>query len=296
MRKSLLLTLLALLGMTQMAAQEYEYVPFVREGVKWVYFYDNYYSPLYGVDQNLALGKNYLVLEIKGDTVIAGKSYKAMHKYSGSAIDWDHDTIPIFLREEDKVVYGIVPEGNYLYDCPIGYGPEYLPLDGLYGQIWTGQEFVLYDFADTKSYYESEKMFDPDLFEEEEFSYIGSDLIIVGGTQVKRHVINRWYDEDYIIEGVGFDGHNSGFTLHYFYSRTWAEKPFHLSHVVKDGQIIYKGIFYDPGVQVGINEMVADQRRVVDENYYNLMGQPVGKEVPSTPGIYIHQGRKIVVR
>ncbi len=42
--------------------------------------------------------------------------------------------------------------------------------------------------------------------------------------------------------------------------------------------------------------MVADQRRVVDENYYNLMGQPVGKEVPSTPGIYIHQGRKIVVR
>ena len=34
----------------------------------------------------------------------------------------------------------------------------------------------------------------------------------------------------------------------------------------------------------------------MDENYYNLMGQPVGKDVPITPGIYIHQGKKIVVR
>ena len=33
----LLFTLLALLGMTQAAAQDYEYVPLVREGVKWVY-------------------------------------------------------------------------------------------------------------------------------------------------------------------------------------------------------------------------------------------------------------------
>ena len=36
MKKTLLLTLLALLGMTQAVAQEYEYVPFVREGVKWL--------------------------------------------------------------------------------------------------------------------------------------------------------------------------------------------------------------------------------------------------------------------
>ena len=130
-----------------------DYVPFVREGVKWVYFYENYYSTVYGYDENLALGKNYIILEIKGDTVIDGKNYKAMHKYSGSAIDWDHDTIPIYLREEDRVVYGIVPGCIFYHDCPIGYGPENSLTDGLYGQIWTGQEFVLYDFADTKSYY-----------------------------------------------------------------------------------------------------------------------------------------------
>ena len=41
MKKTLLWILLTRLGMTQLSAQEYEYVPFVREGVKWVCFYDN---------------------------------------------------------------------------------------------------------------------------------------------------------------------------------------------------------------------------------------------------------------
>ena len=47
-----------------------------------------------------------------------------------------------------------------------------------------------------------------------------------------------------------------------------------LCHVVKDGQIIYKGMRYTPG---------------------NLMGQPVGKAIPTTHGIYIHHGKKICV-
>ena len=35
--KKIVIALIALLGMSQAAAQEYEYVPFVREGVKWFY-------------------------------------------------------------------------------------------------------------------------------------------------------------------------------------------------------------------------------------------------------------------
>ena len=35
--KQTIIAILALLGMAQAVAQEYEYVPFVREGVKWVY-------------------------------------------------------------------------------------------------------------------------------------------------------------------------------------------------------------------------------------------------------------------
>ena len=42
MKKIFLFSLLTILGMTQMLALEYEYVPFVREGVKWVYIVSTY--------------------------------------------------------------------------------------------------------------------------------------------------------------------------------------------------------------------------------------------------------------
>ena len=54
-----------------------------------------------------------------------------------------------------------------------------------------------------------------------------------------------------------------------------------------------QGVYSAPA---GIDELTGMTRHAVDDNYYNLMGQPVGKDLPSTPGIYIHQGKKIVVR
>ena len=70
-----------------------------------------------------------------------------------------------------------------------------------------------------------------------------------------------------------------------------------LSHVVKDGQIIYKGMCYREGAFDGIDEVVADRNaRPADPHYYDLMGRAVGTDVPTIPGIYIHQGKKIVVR
>ena len=38
MKRSILLVALALMVVSQVAANEYMYTPFVREGVKWVYF------------------------------------------------------------------------------------------------------------------------------------------------------------------------------------------------------------------------------------------------------------------
>ena len=106
----------------------------------------------------------------------------------------------------------------------------------------------------------------------------------------------------YVVEGIGFDSRNMGDLLTPFTREPDPNADYQeycgLCHVIKDGQIIYKGMRYDPGNMTGIDEVVADkpQARQVDDNYYNLMGQPVGKDVPTTPGIYIHQGKKIVVR
>ena len=76
MKKYLIIVLLSLLGFSQsVSAQESEYVPFVREGVQWVCYYNNIGSYPYK-DQYFHPGKNYFTLEIKGDTLIDGKTYK----------------------------------------------------------------------------------------------------------------------------------------------------------------------------------------------------------------------------
>ena len=105
----------------------------------------------------------------------------------------------------------------------------------------------------------------------------------------------------YVVEGIGFDSRDLGDLLTPFTRKPDPDADYQewcgLSHVVRDGQIIYKGMRYREGVHVGVDEVVADRNdRPLDPNYYNLMGQPVGQEVPTAPGIYIHQGKKIVVR
>ena len=70
----------------------------------------------------------------------------------------------------------------------------------------------------------------------------------------------------------------------------------YLSHVIENDEIVYKSKWYNPNYD-GVDEVVVDKvSRSRDNNYYNLMGQPVDKDVPSTPGIYIHQGKKIVIK
>ena len=507
MKKVLLFSMLALLGIVQATAQQYEYVPFVREGVKWVYSIQDYrYEEDYQTNPARGDNKVYRTFEIKGDTVINGKTYKAVHKYSGDAINEDNDTIPVYLREEDKKVYGIVPDCKFYDDGLVGNF-----YSGLYDSaILDGQEFLLYDFQDPVSYWANagNEWHTIDLhvdtvvvgdhlakryFEESEYAeFVDSFRIIEGigamGTnsyplaffmpactgihcteyyslekvvengeviypqnyvedrylpviregvkwvneyvrisdtdttnfyytyefkgnyperdsynQVFKAVYSKNYDangdeklvaglreneslilsfkneplngvdsfinfysyynnndvrllhEDldemwdidyyinsqidpdknflntdnfvkadpieidgvlcsriayigeqgdtlaYLVEGIGFDSYDMGDLLTPFTRKPNPDADYQewcgLSHVVKDGKIIYKGMRYRHGAFDGIDEVVADQRqRQYDDNYYNLMGQPVGKDVPTTPGIYIHHGKKIVVR
>ena len=531
--------MLALLGITQMVAQEYEYVPFVREGVKWVYTYENYDNSDLGwtADPNLAYGTVYLTLELKGDTVINGKTYKAMHKYYGGAINTVNDTIPVYLREENKVVYGIVPDGKTYPDCPIGNIYDYTLLNNMRN----GDEFILYNFQDPQAYWRN--LFSPDMseadFEEIFYDFVlqstsfmnigshvvkchtfgtystgfrmiegigvdgkssasvwfgytlypwtpiyvgvgythfkiryvtegdeiiyksvnfegekptvddneyipyitpgvkfinekvivnngdttsyyytyemtpdvicegnvintyyhdvlwchyftgpdidelndsiicgiylfnqsdfdvfqnkafrkieneGRNLVIMWGTMEsdrdyvwdrlyryynfsdftalwynRQEQINSYINPDnfyeveptmvdgrqmqrfayfneqgdtlaYIVQGIGFDSYDMGDLLTPFTRKPDPDADYQewcgLSHVVKDGKIIYKGMRYRHGAFTGINEVMVDKARPIDDNYYNLMGQPVGKDVPTTPGIYIHQGKKICV-
>ena len=240
MKKALfLMVLLALLGMTQLGAQGYEYVPFVREGVKWVYCYTNVGDDYRPADPNLAYGIVYLTLEIKGDTIINGESYKAMHKYYGDAINEENDTIPIYLREEGQIVYGIVPDGKTFPDCPIGNRFE-----GAYffEKLYDGKEFILYDFNDPEAYWNAEAN------NEENMDYyepLSIDIISIGSNLAKRHVGRMGSQDFYQIEGIGVDASGSGYTLFPFRPMaTGVDTYFQLSHVIEDGEIIYKSVNY----------------------------------------------------
>ena len=496
MKKYLMILMLAILGITQMAAQEYEYVPFVREGVKWVcdapYYFDYSGTVLH----------DYYTLEINGDTVIDGKTYKAMHKFSGDAINLESDTILIYLREEGKVIYGIVPDGKIYNGFPIGMGYDSV----MVSKMNKGEEFVLYDFnapdtfiknsfhcdmetdvitiagkkknryiidtrhghnmciiesigcdgfihgnplttsgayilahviengdtiytsehfkhkpesdselpiprrgvqwvnerviiehGDTSSYYykyefrgvnqqgfaqcftytsdtldystagvvalyqswdygldtsngmlryngpfnkvkkDNRDMVDYNStldgylwiyhFDEITYSDISSDyppafyihrqkenflnrqnFVRVEPLIIENVLCDRfaYIGEEgdtlaYVVEGIGFDSRDMGDLLTPFTRKPDPNADYQeycgLSHVVKDGKIIYKGMRYRHGAFDAIDEVVADQtRRPANPHYYNLMGQPVGTEVPTAPGIYIHNGKKIIVR
>ena len=283
MKKTLLISILALLGLSQAVAQEYEYVPFVREEVKWVYFYKT--DEIYSIEGTLPKGKHYLTLEFKGDTLINGTRYVAMHKYSGDGIRTDNDTIPVYVREDNKVVYGIVPHRNYYPDCPIG--------NHIISDPYSGNEFMIYDFENPIGFISS--IFHTSAGDTYQYSF--TDTLQMGNNMAKRHVGHYIGGTEVdLIEGIGYDG-----TINNIYTLWLAvgmprEAYFHLSHVIENGEIIYKGIFFDPNQTDAVDELVADKRSAGDDNYYNLMGQPVGKDVPTAPGIYIHQGKKIIVR
>ena len=257
--KKLMTILLVLLSSLPSFAQEYEYVPFVREGVKWVY--SIYNSDVWNVpDPRFQVGLNFRTLELKGDTIINGKTYKAMHKYSGSAIDTQNDTIPIYLREEDKVVYGIIPDGHRYYDCPIKIS--------WLNDEYNGQEFVLYDFNDQASFWDGVININE---EDDDFECLSTDIIPLGTHQAKRY-INRYGElEFYVVEGVGIDWPAWGYTL-YFFMALYPNSPiYHFSHVIEDDQIIYKGFWFDLALFENLGDVngdgeinIADANSVID--------------------------------
>ncbi len=217
----------------------YEYVPFVREGVKWVYYITNF-GDFYPANPHYPKGTTYYTLEIKGDTVINGKVYKAMHKYYGSSINWANDTVPVFLREEDKVVYGIVPDGRQYYDCPLSTG-EFSGVNP-----YNGNEYVLYDFNNPEEFWSGIMN---DCFNDGRYTPFGTDTITVGHRKVKRHI--AWvgevsdYNKMYSIESIGFDSWRRGTPISYYMvGFTESSVAYFFSHVIEDGEIIYKSVNY----------------------------------------------------
>ena len=240
MKKILMIMTMAFLGLSQVVAQD-GYTPFVREGVQWVCYFENYRDfDVFGFQP----GRTFFTLELKGDSVIDGKEYKAMHKYSGIGTNPDDDTVLAYLREENRVVYAIIPEGMASESFMVGYGD--LWDHNIYDDAKAGKEIILYEFNETESYYNY-------VFgrHQDELSYLGVDKVEVGGQQVNRHTFNYMEKDFYFIEGIGYDGFISGYPLSYLYALK-GDNFYYLSHVVENGKTIYKSVNYrQPGLPDG---------------------------------------------
>jgi len=245
---------------------DYEYVPFVREGVKWVYRCEN---PFLAQILDMPEGLHYYSFEMTGDVLIGDKYYKPVRltHYLDKEKEVE-DFIPVYLREEDKVVYAILPDGILHPQCPVGIGSYIGEPDQELPLTTTDEEFVLYDFNDPNALYQS--IHTPDI---DNLEYIGNELMSIGNHQVKVHRFHSWYNEDeLVIEGIGYDGW-AGMPLFYFETFiSGLQVGYGLSHVIENGEIIYKGRWYDPDVEPvipgdanGDGEItIADANSVID--------------------------------
>ena len=302
MKTNWIFTLLfALLGMTQAMAQENEYLPIVREGVKWVnekvivnngdtthYYYKYEFS---GYDNDP------YYMNLNEDI------NNACYYYTGHHLDVEKDSLIAGLRE----YRGVTCFRNNAYFKNLNEGKMMMR----YAMYTDGGTVTLYSFGEDDMgcdhyyfyqvlyYMELNEGIEPFLTKD---NFIRVEPVIIENTECERYA---YIGEDgdtlaYVVEGIGFDSRDMGDLLTPFTRRPDPTADYQewcgLCHVVKDGKVIYKGMRYNPNNMTGIDEVVEDKvSRPLDPRYYDLMGRAVGTEVPTTPGIYIHQGKKICV-
>ena len=288
MNKTIFTLLVAMATAMGIGAAEYQYVPLVQEGVKWVYAYTvpseaNEYAPQPTI---------YYAIELKGDTLIGGEQYKKAYRYflrEHKELDTSTMYPVAYVRETNKKVYGISNEhvdavafyNTGIYNRSNVEGKKVDKIDG-------HDLYLMCDFGDVYRY-----------FEDFEYPYFNStngyeeSFIEIDGYLRKKYILS----ELTLIEGVGFDVSIPfvGDWLNPYVEllTCLCDRPMGLAHVENaDGKVIYKGRYYDPNV--GVDDVLLDFFPA-DGRYYNLQGMPVAHP-EAAPGIYIHNGRKVVVK
>ena len=263
MKAKILVVLLALLGIGNLAAQSEDgYLPIAREGVQWQYretYHDGFSDPNYSPECDTT----YYNIEMKGDTIIEGLTYKKCYRYIGSFNP--EQILPLaFVRDEGRKTY-MRKNQNFKQTGNAYWGLLLWKWDGEDADV--SEEILLYDFGG-----------------------------IPEGTVEVAGVPRNWYYWYYsrIVEGIGNDDGYCCDLICQVDQTPTDGTPWEIGlvKVVENGEIIYKGRLYSD-VYSAVTDLTAEGRSDGDGRYYNLMGQPVPNP---TRGIYIHNGKKVVIR
>ncbi len=264
-----------------MQAMADEYLPLVREGVRWHCNYNESDEDGYSYEWHF-------YYEFKGDTIINGNVYKKLYRsYTGGSDlppfglqnGYKETTLECSMMEKDKVVYVIYEnphvyyhnDGRFFFD----HDEEYLE------EIQTEYGLMLYDFNQP--------------------SELITGHCTIQGVKCNQYATKYklWLDE-YInldlIEGFGYKKgviYNVMCTLPYPYQpQAFDNDGYWYCTKLTDTN---NNVLFQPYKDfIGINDVKVDAAKR-DLNYYNLQGQAV--DIKSAPaGIYIHGGKKVVVK
>ena len=130
MKKILTMMLLVLVCSIIVQAQDADYQPLVREGVKWVNVLECHYH---------AESCHFIYHEFRGDTIVNGKNYKKCYQYTGDELDVNAVQPFCAMREEGHKVY----EVPFNEDYSLIY---FYSFDDLLQEVEETGEFMLFDF------------------------------------------------------------------------------------------------------------------------------------------------------
>ena len=251
MKKSIIILLFTLQGMIQIIAQESNYLPIIREGVKWVnekvivnhgdttqYYYNYEFS-----------GKDSVYTDMENNL------HNACYYYLGEQLDIEQDSLIAGLR--DRYQGWITCMRNHAYEKVRSEGRQMfdllLFLDGGSRQLYDFRSIYqnIHYYLMCGYYWVEWGGYVEELTEE---NLIEVEPVMIDGVECSRIA---FIDENgeplaYIVEGIGFDSRDMGDLLTPFTRKPDPNADYQewcgLSHVIKDGKIIYKGMCYNPNV------------------------------------------------
>ena len=263
MKKFQLFLLAAFMGVITTQA----YVPLVREGVKWVYMFDN---TIYIEGDLVGSGDFLYFYQFNGDTLINGDTYKKLYCSLSREMNTEKMCPVAFLREVDKKVYALqCKKPHHEFE-----GTNFYPSIEIYNnygfwEIDDGllDEGLIYDFGDmnvTQSLYS--------FWEDDDFCPKEGETTFNGQT-VKTHVLS----DIYLVEGVGPDGSPDRWLEGYgdfleplpienFLVGTRQIKSGLVAVEDLNGNVLYKGIrHYEPGGYINFfNVDVSHVSKLID--------------------------------
>ena len=336
MKKIFLLIMMLLPACLVAEAANYSYVPIVREGVQWVYRLDYYnadtgkpcettmtiYFEGDTVIDGLTFKKCYRTYgtndrgKCKNDQLYGGLVYNLTTEpvliacclnITGNFND-HYMMVAIystqFKQEMRNYNTCVMEEEYYKLDDPNQAYYVY----ALNSKSWViNSSNPFSDFYTSSSVRMTKRQFDNEFnFKKAyEISINGDKRVCISNYEMDGNIYNSTYTA--WIEGIGFFGYDFNTATRYYNRGGNIVSPAatyrffdaftDFNHVVEDGKIVYKSPRYQDlsQLQSGIGDVKVPQIETADNNYYNLMGQPVAHP-EDAPGIYIHEGKKVVVK